>query len=732
VPAGEPAAAPPIVHNVLTSPGQPLDQPTRGFFEQRFQYDFSRVRVHTDAEAARSAAAVGARAYTVGPQIVFGPGSRDRRLLGHELTHVVQQGALPSHVSRIPILTDPASEREADQAASRIERGQAAGQVNARSRGSLQREPASAPEKEEELGFVEDTLIDVALAPALVVGGTAGEMLVASFKGFYIVMKTEGPSHAAQAWERVKEAFHHPSEILSMVGRYWWGLIKGIFSPITGLISLGKLIVSLPFLEAKLLATAWKRRVQLAGDLRQLYARGQVLGSLAGETLSLVLDNPYESVKMLGSWFLSLGGKAVSAANDAGRSVAKMLLAEATKPLPELGEDMGEFIGTVLVNVALFFFTAGIGDAIAQLGAKIGELGAWLGEAGEAGEAFGSAAAKIETLLITVGGWITKAEEGLAAATETIFKPIAKLMKGFGDLLGDLRLFFRDLFEASEEGVGAETKALGNAADKATTSGAPSAPPAAVPHDPPTVHAPAAKPAPEAQAPHAASTPAKPAATPHANAGKDADVIDLAAEREKRAIAAKAKADAAAKVRKQKIAVGDGRTRAAYTDEEIADEHAAVTTHRGQGDQINKRDPADVRKTPNVRTYEYDPWTGDSTLLGKRLGPPPGPGYQAHHMVPGGEPRAAELRDFMRSRGWKDINDADNGVWLPTHNTQGNLGGEFKHEFTFDNDHFNDEYFTRLEEILMKDPKIGASGLRLKLRNIRAYLRRGQLPPASL
>src|SRR5437660_938345 len=63
---------PPIVHDVLNAPGQPLDAATRAFFEPRFGHDFSRVRVHTDAKAAESARAVNATAYTVGRDIVFG------------------------------------------------------------------------------------------------------------------------------------------------------------------------------------------------------------------------------------------------------------------------------------------------------------------------------------------------------------------------------------------------------------------------------------------------------------------------------------------------------------------------------------------------------------------------------------------------------------------------------------------------------------------------------------
>lgn len=103
-PAQEPAPfspslskAPPIVHEVIRSPGRPLDRATRVFMEPRFGHDFSQVRIHADAKAAESARAVNALAYTVGQEVVFAagqyePGTRTgQRLLAHELTHVVQQ-----------------------------------------------------------------------------------------------------------------------------------------------------------------------------------------------------------------------------------------------------------------------------------------------------------------------------------------------------------------------------------------------------------------------------------------------------------------------------------------------------------------------------------------------------------------------------------------------------------------------------------------------------------------
>lgn len=98
-------SAPSIVHEVLRSPGQPLDHSTSNFMGQGFGHDFSKVKVHTDSQATASAGALGAAAFTSGSDIVFGVGQyapstpRGRSLLAHELTHVLQQDT-----SRSPIL----------------------------------------------------------------------------------------------------------------------------------------------------------------------------------------------------------------------------------------------------------------------------------------------------------------------------------------------------------------------------------------------------------------------------------------------------------------------------------------------------------------------------------------------------------------------------------------------------------------------------------------------------
>lgn len=155
--AAESNSVPSIVHEVLSSPGQPLDKQTRAFMESRFAHnfsgvpartssisrssltvgpandpleqeadrmagdvlrtpapsqpgsraDFSGVRIHTNAQAAASSHAVNARAYTVGQHIVFGEGryapgsSVGQKLLAHELAHTVQQSKSAPAAARL-------------------------------------------------------------------------------------------------------------------------------------------------------------------------------------------------------------------------------------------------------------------------------------------------------------------------------------------------------------------------------------------------------------------------------------------------------------------------------------------------------------------------------------------------------------------------------------------------------------------------------------------------------
>lgn len=111
--APSPRFAPPIVHDVLASPGRPLEAGVRTRMEERIGAGFGAVRVHDDGRAGESARVVDAHAYTVGSHVAFAagryaPGTREGdRLIAHELVHVVQQEAgAPTAVRRQSFLGD--------------------------------------------------------------------------------------------------------------------------------------------------------------------------------------------------------------------------------------------------------------------------------------------------------------------------------------------------------------------------------------------------------------------------------------------------------------------------------------------------------------------------------------------------------------------------------------------------------------------------------------------------
>lgn len=142
---------------MLSSLGTPLDPPTRAFFEPRFGQDFSHVRVHSDARAARSAQDIGATAYTSGSRVVVDStrfdahAERGRELLAHELAHVVQNGNTgDSAPSRIGAANAP-EEASADSMASAALGGKQApagkSPAQAAGRSAIRRKPAAPSAK---------------------------------------------------------------------------------------------------------------------------------------------------------------------------------------------------------------------------------------------------------------------------------------------------------------------------------------------------------------------------------------------------------------------------------------------------------------------------------------------------------------------------------------------------------------------------------------------------------
>lgn len=116
--------APEIVHQSLSATGQPLDAATRAFFEPRFGHDFSQIRIHADHKAAQANRSIYARAFAFNGHIAFADGQyaptspTGRKLLAHELAHVVQQSESP-HTVRRDLINDAkkALEKKAEEIA---------------------------------------------------------------------------------------------------------------------------------------------------------------------------------------------------------------------------------------------------------------------------------------------------------------------------------------------------------------------------------------------------------------------------------------------------------------------------------------------------------------------------------------------------------------------------------------------------------------------------------------
>lgn len=223
----ESAAVPSIVHEVLRSTGQPLDAATRGFMEPRFGQDFSHVRVHTDEKAADSARAVDSLAYTVGRDIVFAAGqyrpatAEGRRLVGHELTHIVQQGRSgTTNLSSARLEIDnprDAAEQEAESVANRLTDTQsirpgisAAGSLQAAPAGVIQRTPAP-PTYGGVTGVRDLTRIRIDMVPDFVASSLAAPRVVNAH--------INDPAVVHLSWE-----FYNPSD----------KLMSGSFSTLPG------------------------------------------------------------------------------------------------------------------------------------------------------------------------------------------------------------------------------------------------------------------------------------------------------------------------------------------------------------------------------------------------------------------------------------------------------------------------------------------------------------------
>jgi hypothetical protein len=187
------------VERVLASPGRPLEPVFRRDMEQRLGHDFSKVRVHTDVIAEQSALDLNAHAYTVGNNIVFGAGKfaplthDGRRLIAHELTHVVQQSFI-SDAGRVgPTHGTPVAQRQTAPA----------------SQGPIQQTPARQTPAPQAPASKAATQLEIDTYTNVVAAQNELEQLIADFKTGKSGFDKE---HMEEIKRKLERAFHYLRE----------------------------------------------------------------------------------------------------------------------------------------------------------------------------------------------------------------------------------------------------------------------------------------------------------------------------------------------------------------------------------------------------------------------------------------------------------------------------------------------------------------------------------------
>lgn len=538
---------PPIVKDVLASPGQPLDMGTRRGMEARFNHDFSAVRVHTGSDADLSAQSIYAMAYTAGHDIVFAnnryaPSTREgTRLLGHELTHIVQQSrGIGSGTS------EAAAESEADIAGDTVAEGHApTTKVSAPT--GIQREAAG---NSGFIGLVVNQLVKH------LPGSTSSRLIAAALSGMIeeLVKQFGRRRKLVQLWANLKT--FRASDIPRLVAGYGYGLVKGVISPVTDLFGILVFGEQMRNMAGTLVTSIFRQSYALANELQQIAAEfDQMAKPLRDFWISIKNDPKSAIVKLLGlpealtssaeSLAHELGKKggeeiAVSAeapwkketkpkeaapswitspmariSHEIGNTDDKLL----DDPWSKIGDKTGYAVGWVTIQALLIAFSGSLGNLVSEAAAGLGKFGKWLGSFGE----------KVIEGVKAAGTIIADVEKVIDALVAKLLKPLGPvlepLMKPLAGVMEKLKGFIRKVLGLAEKEVAtvatsAAKKGIAGLGENLAEGGKKMLP-KPVPHtNAPAapVSAKAAKPVPHGETPyavppkasHAESTPQKP------------------------------------------------------------------------------------------------------------------------------------------------------------------------------------------------------------------------------
>ncbi|MCP4132603.1 MAG: DUF4157 domain-containing protein [bacterium] len=387
--------------------GQPISSQDRRYYEARFNRDFSGVRIHTGNKANQLSKAINARAFTTGKDIFFAKGeyspetTKGKRLMAHELTHVVQQGN--------------------GFAASIMQRDSDFG--NSIYSGSL-RALAWTIEHTPDINFV--PIVGLGFMAKFMKGmliGSLQRMSEVKVKNLWKIIVNV--TKALTSWEYMKA--------------YFWGFLKGFFGDFILLYELpgmarktadfiGDLVGKISGLSAKDLASITSQINSIKGGLVEggKETVEKILEDIkAGKATSLLID----TLKSFSSFNLEIGKKA-------GRGITGSLVKyfkENKKDMDkELGSIMGEVSGSIVFVVLIAILTSGAGAAWGPVKAAMKTVTSIIGKT--VGRGIKAAKFALSKLKILFG----KIIEGVRGAIQAFGK--SKLFKGLKGKLDDILL----------------------------------------------------------------------------------------------------------------------------------------------------------------------------------------------------------------------------------------------------------------------------------------------------
>jgi hypothetical protein len=475
-PGATPEVTPEIENGIqaLRGNGQPLPEAVRAFFEPRLGSSLGHVRVHTDVQAAGMAQAVNARAFTLGHDVAFAAGQyapetpEGRRLLAHELTHVVQQtggkafGRVRTSESRSTSDGAPhtSSWNNVSVHGSQSVTVQRKEELGALDIAQAVMDPKSLLGKlwlglsQPRKAQLVDKAIDAALRlvdefPGKFLVGGMWEFIKEGLKGFYGKLKSAAEDVKIHTMDKIATIMAGRDEAFTWA--YLKGILKGffidgalgIFIAIWDLIKgLGKLWDFLKGIGEAIgsFPEEMERLIQGFENVGQELAAS--IGPAIDELKKLVTD-PQQA----GSFIAAIVEKGKTLAKEAGEKIADSLLNFFSKPeaSAEIGETVGNITGQALWEAVFAAVTAGGGAAVTAAKTTI------KGAAGVLAKIVGKIAGSILKLVEEIRLMFGKVVEIAKKAVTFVKGKLSGVSSRFAKLLEDVGEFFANLLRNCHE-----------------------------------------------------------------------------------------------------------------------------------------------------------------------------------------------------------------------------------------------------------------------------------------